>query len=77
MGRAVRLPRRARDRIDVVDITKAEKISSRVVFPPWTRAELHIGLTSLESLVRHARPHALRDIPFSGYLSRQKKTNKT
>jgi len=31
------------------------------------------GLTSLEWLVRDARPHAFRDMPFSGYLSRQKK----
>jgi hypothetical protein len=35
------------------------------------------GLTSLEWLVRNARPHALRNMQLSGYLSRQKKTSKT
>jgi hypothetical protein len=35
------------------------------------------GLTNLEWLVRNARPHALRDMQLSGYLSRQKKTSKT
>ena len=37
-----------------------------VAFLPWTRAELRIGPTSLEWLVRNAWPHALRDMPHSG-----------
>jgi hypothetical protein len=55
--------------MDVLHITKAGKIGPRVAFLPWIRAELHIGITSLEWLVRNASPHALRDMPLSGYLS--------
>jgi hypothetical protein len=35
------------------------------------------GLTSLVRLVGNACSHALRDMQFSGYLLRQKKTSKT
>ena len=68
-----RLPRPGRDMIDVLHTTKAGKIGPRVAFLPWTRAEPHIGLTSLEWLVRNAWPHATEDMSPSGYPSRQKK----
>jgi hypothetical protein len=59
--------------IDVLHTAKAGKIGPRVALLPWTRAEPHIGITSLEWLVRNACLHATEDIPVSGYLSPTKK----
>ena len=58
--------------VDVLHTTKAGKLGPRVAFLPWTRAEPHIGLTSLEWLVRNACGHALRNMRLLEYLPDKK-----
>jgi hypothetical protein len=70
-----RLPRPGRDTIDVLHTTKAGNIGFRVTFfaVDSRRTEPHIGITSLEWLVRNTCPHALRDMPLQA-ISRDKKS---